>query len=97
MLPLRSRLVTRGTVTFAGWNPSGEGLAWADYARLHLSTGRSIPFDSYGGQWVGWSPDGRYIAAGPSDGFRVVDLKTGRQQTLMPTGRAENATVRWWR
>jgi hypothetical protein len=93
---LRSRVVTHGTVTFAGWSPEG-GFAWADYAKLHLPGGRTMRLDTYGGEWVGWSSDGRYVVQGPEDGFRVVDVRTGRRHRLMSPGRAQDASVRWWR
>ena len=98
-------------VVFAAWAPSGGALAYATSAALWLRgpTGAvrklaNAPADGWPiGDWIGWSPDGRYIGlatVGPTesspDVVAVVDVQDRRTRTLLRTRSDRGIQARWW-
>jgi hypothetical protein len=94
--PASDHVFARGTILFVGWEPRGHGFAWADSAALHFSDGRNLRVYSYGGEWVGWSPDGRFIVQGPENDYAVIDVVTGKRQRVIRTQDAFDVVARWW-
>ena len=98
----RSRVVARGRLQFAGWSPTGDGYAWADDLDLHVvranGASRRHTIDVSGGSWLGWSPDGKHIAAGPNDSYELIDVATGKTSWPIPPSYSRYIiqSVRWW-
>ena len=93
------RIVAHGLFVYAGWRPRTKTYAWADDVSLHLSTtSDATRLFSAGGAWLGWSPDGRYIALGPEDRYAVIDTRTGRRRALVYVPQEYMIrSVSWWR
>jgi len=101
------RVVARGGLTFAGWAPAGGLYAYAIGGRLfvralhgaarHVAT-LPKPYWRRPTPWLGWSPDGRFIAL-ETDGaaIPVLDVSSGKLTVLRPLGRRNYENVRWWR
>lgn len=98
-----AQTVARGELIYAGWAPSGSSYAYAEPAGIFLVADdgrrrRVAPLpDGYARvvlgnrfAWLGWSPDGRYIALDAGRGeklpssIQVLDVRTGRVRTLRP-------------
>jgi len=94
--PRYNRVVSIGDIAFAGWNPKRDEFAYADDIGVHLSSGRTIHGFAANGNWVGWSPDGRYIAMGEEDRYAIIDVTTGTRHEVDVDTQDVGASARWW-
>ena len=100
------------TVEFAAWAPSGTQLAYATFDALWLRRPNGsvrkladAPADGWPlGDWLGWSPDGRFIGlgtVGPTETspntIEVVDVRRGRVRTLLRAPGTSQITAAWVR
>ena len=101
--------IARGVLLWADWSPEG-GYGYATPSGIVLTSTngrvRTLPLPprrTRAGTWIGFSPDGRYLALGDfSSKLGVLDLSTGKLHILYQerSGKtaSRNALYRkWWR
>ena len=85
-----------GDIAFAGWNPKHHGFAYADDLGFHFSSGRTLAGFAVNGDWVGWSPDGRYIGRGEQDKYAIIEVATDKRREVNVNTEDVEASARWW-
>jgi hypothetical protein len=99
------REIATGAIVFAGFMPDSADVAYATTAGLFVAqdgrtrTVADAPREGWpGGDWIGFSPDGRYLGLGSfSPRIAVIDMTTGRFQ-LVFRERENTLTeyLKWW-
>ena len=101
-------VVSGKKLLFAQFAPTGQTFAYATTAAAYLTRpgGARRPLSPAtkpnwpGSQWIGWSPDGRYIGLGNSAslGLAVLNVHTGRVRFLVKdTSSFLIWGATWWR
>jgi len=102
----RQRLVARGDLLWAGWSPAGGyGYATPRAVFAVAADGRvrkleAAPRKTSAGNWLGFSPNGRYIGLGDfSTRIGVVDAKTEKVRILARERKGGGFLMyrKWWR
>jgi len=105
----QTRVVVRGGLVFAGWSHTDRSFAYATTkAAFLVSAAGTVRKFAYaprkgwpGGEWLGFSPDDRYIGLGGwGRDVAVLEVDTGKVRVLYrePKDGSEYASYRkWWR
>ncbi len=94
----------RGELLWAGWSPTG-GYAYATPSAIvlvspsgHIRRVAPPPRRTRAGTWIGFSPDGRYLALGDfSSRVGVLDVRAGKVRILFREGKRFADYRKWWR
>jgi hypothetical protein len=106
------RQVATGRFGFADWAPAGQRFAYATRNGLYIAesaggTPHKIASAPTGGwapagravsecRWLGWSPDGNFIALVRAGRLDVIDAATGQTHTLYQGAGNRTFTATWW-
>ena len=99
-----TRVIASGELLWADWSPAG-GYAYATPNAIFLvSRGgytrrvAAPPRRTRAGTWIGFSPDGRYLALGDfSSQLGVLDVSTGKIRVLFRERKQLAYYRKWWR
>jgi Tol biopolymer transport system component len=106
-----SRQIARGLFGFADWSPTGNRFAYATSSGLYIADADGAPHKitsaPAGGwapagpavsecRWLGWSPDGSYIALQRAGRLEVIDAATGQTHPIYEGDGNRTFAAAWW-